>query len=60
MKRHNQLGDLTKQMAFRTFVQMLDNSIMQWQTILKDQYNYNLTLKLMTRVVGQGFINGHC
>jgi len=60
MKRHNQLGDLAKQMVFCTFVQMLDISIMQWQIILKDQYNYNLTLKLMIKVVGQRSINDHC
>jgi hypothetical protein len=39
VKRQNQLGNLTKQMVFHTFVQMLDTSIMQWQSTLKDQYN---------------------
>jgi hypothetical protein len=60
VKKQNQLGNLTKQMVFRTFVQMLDSSIMQWQTTLKGQYNYSLTLKLMIKVVGQGFTNDHC
>jgi hypothetical protein len=50
VKRKNQLGNLTKQMVIRTFVQMLDTSIMQWQTTLKDQYNYNLRLKLMIHI----------
>jgi hypothetical protein len=46
--------------GIRTFVQTLDTSIMHWQTTLKDQYNYNLTLKLMIKVIGQGSINDHC
>jgi hypothetical protein len=60
VKRQNQLGNLTKQMVFCSFVQMLDTSIMQWQTTLKDQYNYDSILKLAIKAVGHGPFNDHC